>query len=96
LLYLVPTYLLLLAEGVAAIGRPTGWLVTLGLASFLLYGEAAEVVWNKAIQGRARPFDSHGDLKHDLLDYLEFQRTRSLRLPPVERRSDEADGQAGR
>jgi hypothetical protein len=95
-LYLVPTYLLLLAEGVAAVGRPTGWLVTLALAGFLLYGEAAEIAWYMAIQGRSRPFDSHGDLKHDLLDYLEFQRTRSLRLSPVERKSDEADGQAGR
>ena len=74
LLYLVPTYLLLLAEGVAAIGRPTGWLVTLALAGFLLYGEAAEIVWHKAIQRRSRPFDSHGDLKNDLLDYLEYHR----------------------
>ena len=49
-LYLVPTYLLLLAEGVAAVGRPTGWLVTLVLAGFLLYGEAAEILWYKAIQ----------------------------------------------
>jgi hypothetical protein len=84
LLYLVPTYLLLLAEGVAAIGRPTGWPVTLALAGFLLYGEAAEIVWEKAVQRRSRPFDSHGDLKNDLLDYLEYHRTRSIRLPPVE------------
>jgi hypothetical protein len=96
LLYLVPTYLLLLAEGVAAVGRPTSWLVTLALAGFLLYGEAAEITWHKAIQARSRTFDSHGDLKNDLLDYLEFHRTRSLRLPPVERRSHEADGRAGR
>ena len=66
-----PTYLLLLAEGIAAIGRHTGWLVTLALAGFFLYGQAAEIVWHKAIQPRVRPFDSHGDLKNDLLDYLE-------------------------
>ena len=54
-LYLVPTYLLLLAEGVAAVGRPTGWLVTLALAGFLLYGEATEILWYKAIQSRSHP-----------------------------------------
>jgi hypothetical protein len=96
LLYLVPTYLLLLAEGVAAIGRLAGWPVTLVLACFLLYGEAAEIVWYKAIQGRSRTFDSHGDLKNDLLDYLEYQRWRSLRLPPVEVKAQEKGGPAGR
>ena len=76
--------MLLLAEGVAAVGRPTGWLITLVLAGFLLYGEAAEILWYKAIQARSRPFDTHGDLKNDLLDYLEYHRWRALRLPPVE------------
>jgi hypothetical protein len=94
LLYLVPTYLLLLAEGVAAIGRTTGWPVTLVLACFLLYGEAAEITWYKAIQARSRTFDSHGDLKNDLLDYLEYQRWRSLRLPPVEVKVPEKGSQA--
>jgi hypothetical protein len=74
LFYLVPTYLLLLAEGVAAISRPTSWMVTLALAGLLLYGEAAEVAWHKAIQRRSRTFDSHGDVKNDLLDYLEYRR----------------------
>ena len=81
LLYLVPSFLLPLAEGVAAIGRRTSWLVTLALAGFLLYGEAAEIVWSKAIQPRSRTFDSHGDLKNDLLDYLEYQRQRRSRPP---------------
>ena len=45
LLYLVPSFLLPLSEGVAAIGRRTSWLVTLALAGFLIYGEAAEVGW---------------------------------------------------
>jgi hypothetical protein len=79
LLYLVPTYILLLAEGISAIGGLTGWPVTLALAGFFLYGQAAEIVWQKAIQPRARPFDSHGDLKNDLLDYLE---ARHRRPPP--------------
>jgi len=71
---LVPTFLLLLSEGVAAIGGRSGWLVTLTLAGCFLYGEAAEVFWHKAVQQRMRPFDTHGDLKNDLLDYLELQR----------------------
>jgi hypothetical protein len=74
LLALVPTFLLLLAEGVAACGGRSGGLVTLTLAGCFLYGEAAEVFWHKAVQQRMRPFDTHGDLKNDLLDYLELQR----------------------
>jgi hypothetical protein len=74
LLFLVPTFLLLPSEGAAAIGRRTGWLVTFSLAAFLIYGEASDVLWHKMVQSRCRPFDSHGDLKNDLLDYLELQR----------------------
>jgi hypothetical protein len=85
LLYLVPTYLMLLAEGIAAIGRPTGWLVTLALAGFFLYGQAAELAWQTIVH-RHREFDSHGDLKNDLLDYLEYQqmpkRPRLKKIPP--------------
>jgi hypothetical protein len=87
LLYLVPTYLMLLAEGIAAVGRPTGWLVTLALAGFFLYGQASELAWQTIVH-RSRGFDSHGDLKHDLLDYLEYQRamktlrTRQIRSSP--------------
>jgi hypothetical protein len=81
--FLVPTFLLLPSEGAAAIGRRTSWLVTLGLGAFLIYGQASEVFWHKIVQGRYRPFDSHGDLKNDLLDYLELQRIR--RTPPSSR-----------
>jgi hypothetical protein len=78
----VPTFLLPLAEGIAALGRRTGWPLTLALAGLFLYGEAAEVCWHKAIQARARTFDSHGDLKNDLLDYLEYQRRRRTQQQP--------------
>lgn len=81
-LYLTPTYLMLLAEGIAAVGRWTGWPVMLVLAGFFLYGQAVEIVWTRAVVARARPFDSHGDLKNDLLDYLEYQRTRRQRPYP--------------
>jgi hypothetical protein len=76
LLYLVPSFLLPLAEGIVAIGRRTTWLATLALASLLIYGEAAEIAWHRAIQPRFRTFDTHGDLKNDLLDYLEYERLR--------------------
>ncbi len=79
---LVPTFLLLPSEGVAAIGGRSGWLVTLTLAGCFLYGEAAEVLWHKAIQQRVRPFDTHGDLKNDLLDDLELRRHPPQRPSP--------------
>ncbi len=75
LMVLVPAYLMLLAEGIAAAGRRTGWLVPLILGGCFLYGEGAEVLWHRAIQPRIRAFDSHGDLKNDLLDYLELRQT---------------------
>jgi hypothetical protein len=79
LLYLVPIFVLLPSEGMAALGRRTSWLTTFVLAGVFLYGEALEITWHKAIQARARTFDSHGDLKNDLLDYLEYRRRSSGR-----------------
>jgi hypothetical protein len=87
LLYLVPTYLMLLAEGTAAMSRPSHWIVCLALAGFFLYGQAAELLWEKAIQHRTRTFDSHGDLKNDLLDYLEVQRFHKSSRPVNESRT---------
>jgi hypothetical protein len=83
ILFLVPTFLLLPCEGAAAIGRRTGWLVTLALAALLIHSQASDVFWHKVVQSRCRPFDSHGDLKNDLLDYLELQRKGCL--PPFSR-----------
>jgi hypothetical protein len=79
LLYLVPSFVLLMAEGMAFIGRRRGWITTLLLASMFLYGEAAEIFWQRTIQPRARTFDSHGDLKNDLLDYLDYEHERQLK-----------------
>jgi hypothetical protein len=96
LLYLVPIFILLPAEGMAALGLRTSWLTTLLLAVVFLYGEAIEVAWNKAIQARSRTFDSHGDLKNDLLDYLEYQRRRARQVhgtivPTARRNAAESD-----
>lgn len=41
--------------------------------AFLLYEPAAELAYRLAItKNRIRPFDSHGDLRNDLLDYREY------------------------
>ena len=85
---------------VAAIGRPMSWLVTLALGRVPPLWQTAEIAWYKVIRD-ARTFDAHGDLKNDLLDYLEYQRPQSLRMPPVgeiarERRPDgEMNGPPG-
>jgi hypothetical protein len=92
LLYLVPVFVLLPSEGMAALGRRTRWPVTLILAGLLFYGEALEITWHKAIQARARTFDSHGDLKSDLLDHLEYLR----RQPRQMESSGTLDPAAGR
>jgi hypothetical protein len=48
--------------------------------ALLLYQPAAEVVWLYAImKNRYRPFDSHGDLRNDLLDYREHQERKAKR-----------------
>jgi hypothetical protein len=72
LIFLVPSIHLLVGEGAAALtppGRP--WLA-LALGAFLLLQPAADAVWHRFIQRRQHlAYDSHGDLRADLLDYLE-------------------------
>jgi hypothetical protein len=79
ILFLIPTVHLLVAEGVAAVGRKAGLVVTVGLALFLVATPVCDAVWQLAIVARARPFDSHGDLWNDLLDQIDFQKERALR-----------------
>lgn len=82
LLYLVPTFLLPMAEGTAAIGRRWGWPWTLLFAGFFLLGQASDIAWQRLIQARGRTFDTHGDLKNDLLDYLDYERSlQRIRAP---------------
>ncbi len=71
LLFLVPTIQLLVAEGVAAIGRRAGRPLGVALAVLLLVQPAFNAAWYQAIQPRSRTFDSHGDLWPDLLDDLD-------------------------
>ncbi|APW59321.1 glycosyltransferase family 39 protein [Paludisphaera borealis] len=86
ILSLVPTYHLLLAEGIAAVGRLTHVGATIFLALVFIVGQASDIGWNQFVmpKSRARPFDTHGDLKNDLLDYLDDQR-RPPRRPERER-----------
>ena len=93
LFYVVPTFLLLLAEGMAFIGGPRGWPITLLLAGFFLYGGAGEVLWYKTIQYRVRPVDSHADLKNDLLDDLERRRAPEAPHSPTKRQVRESEDQ---
>ncbi len=70
----------LLLSGLAARSPDWAWLkVVVACISallvvapgFLLYEPAAECVWRYTIKKRHREFDSHGDLRPDLLDYRE-------------------------
>jgi hypothetical protein len=70
LLFLVPSLYLAVAEGIATIGKRTGKLVVVLIVGFFLIRPATDEVWYLAVMRRVRPMDSHGDLRHDLLDYL--------------------------
>ncbi|OJW24698.1 MAG: hypothetical protein BGO49_06575 [Planctomycetales bacterium 71-10] len=76
ILSLVPTYHLLLVEGMAAVGRRTRPWATLALAVIFLGGQAGDIAWEQVVmpKNRSRPFDTHGDLKNDLLDELDYRR----------------------
>ncbi|WP_337177053.1 hypothetical protein [Paludisphaera sp.] len=76
ILSLVPTYHLLLVEGMAAVGRWARPWATLALALVFLGGQAGDIFWNQFVmpKNRSRPFDTHGDLKNDLLDELDYRR----------------------
>jgi hypothetical protein len=80
ILFLIPTIQLLVAEGLAALGRPIGWPGTLALATFLLVTPICDAAWQFLVVPRERPFDSHGDLWNDLLDEREY-RTLKPRIP---------------
>jgi hypothetical protein len=72
LLFLIPSIYLLVGEGAAVLARPGGPKVAFVLGAFLLAQPLFEVVWHRAIQMRSHGgFDSHGDLRPDVLDYLE-------------------------
>jgi hypothetical protein len=72
ILYLVPSFLLPMAEGVDAIGRRCGRLAMAALIALLLVSSSYEAL-DHIDRIRSRGFDSHGDQRNDLLDYLEWR-----------------------
>jgi hypothetical protein len=77
--FLIPSVVFTLAEGVAAISRRGRFGLGAGVvvSVFLLIQPTADAVFYRFVQARARPFDSHGDLHHDLLDELEVNAKRA-------------------
>jgi hypothetical protein len=72
LLFLVPTFLLPVAEGVAAVGHRLGrWAMAALVVFLLLAPTGVALVRLGAGLHRSRVFDSHADQRYDLLDYLE-------------------------
>lgn len=81
LLFLVPSFLLLIAEGADAVGRRLG-RTALAVVVVLLLCSATLQALETIDRPRVRVFDSHGDQRNDLLDYFESrQRMRALRRP---------------
>ena len=71
LLFVVPTLHLLIGQGAAALTRRGGPVLTIILGAFLLYQPVGEACWHHLVQKRGRPWDSHGDIRPDVLDYLD-------------------------
>jgi hypothetical protein len=91
LIFLVPSIHLLVGEGAAFLG---GWArapLIFALGAFLLAQPARDAVFNRLIANRAHvPFDTHGDLTHDLLDYLDYLK----RPDPLRQLRDERASQS--
>jgi hypothetical protein len=83
LIFLVPSIHLLVGEGAAALTGPDRPWLAWALGAFLLLQPASEAIWQRFVQRLQHVgYDSHGDLRPDLLDYLEAlerqaQRSRS-------------------
>jgi hypothetical protein len=72
LIFLVPSVHMLVCQGAAALARPGGWRLATALGAFLLFQPTCNVLWYQFMQPLDHiGFDSHGDLRPDLLDYLE-------------------------
>jgi hypothetical protein len=78
LLYLVPAFLLPMAEGVAVAGRRCGPIVLAGLVIVLLAAASYNAI-ERVERPRYRVFDSHGDQRNDLLDHIDGIRNPRLR-----------------
>ncbi|MEJ7636591.1 MAG: hypothetical protein WKF75_01025 [Singulisphaera sp.] len=77
-MFLVPSFLLLMAEGADAVGRRLG-RTALAVVVVLLLTSSTLQSLDQIDRPRARSFDSHGDQRNDMLDDLERRRQRVLR-----------------
>jgi hypothetical protein len=74
LIFLVPSVQMLVAQGAAAVSRPGGWRMAVVVGAFLLFQPAVDAVWYQLIRPlNHSEYDSHGDLRHDLIDYLRVE-----------------------
>lgn len=73
LVFLVPSLILPMAEGLAVVRRRFGRVALASLLVFLFFWPVVERI-NRIDRERYRVFDSHGDQRNDLLDYLEAKR----------------------
>ncbi len=79
LMFLVPSFLLPISECVSAVGRWLGRWALVALVVFLLAAPTGtELGRLLGDWPRMRPFDTHGDQRHDLLDYIESRRKPGL------------------
>jgi hypothetical protein len=84
LIFLVPSIHLLVGEGGAALSRRGGPWLTLALAALLLFQPASDACWLRFVERSSQQhsgYDSHGDLRPDLLDYLETNRPKHRPRP---------------
>ncbi len=69
LIFLVPMVQMLVAQGAATLGRANGPRLTIIIGAFLLIQPASDAVWHQFVRPLYHDgFDSHGDLRPDLLD----------------------------
>jgi hypothetical protein len=75
LIFLVPSIHMLIGEGAVALTRRGGRWLTTAMAAFLLFQPASDIIWQQFIPKQLHSgYDSHGDLRPDLLDYRDVQR----------------------
>jgi hypothetical protein len=75
LIFLVPSVQMLVSQGAAVISRPGGAGLAGALGAFLLLQPAGDALSHRLVRPLNHDnFDSHGDLRPDLLDYLGVER----------------------
>lgn len=79
LIFLVPAVQMLVAEGGAVLARPGGRPLAVAFGAFLLFQPVEDALWYRFIQAiNHDAYDSHGDLRPDLLDYLDHAGSRRV------------------